>query len=417
MQPFINSTAEALGVYASKAIATRAKSDPEVINLAIGEPEFGPPEHLVERIQAEHLNYPSFLNGVKEYETSRGLRELRYAIAEWYLARYNFQIDPETEILITHGGVEAIALSILCASDPADTILITDPTYMLYRRSIENLGRVALPLAREPKSEYLGMVANADALSPSTLSQARALIVNSPENPTGYVISDSEWKALAIFAQEHNLWIIHDEVYDSMALARPHRPARGFLGLTGRSILVNSFSKKFGVPGLRIGWLCAPPALVSLAAKLHDYLYLGVNILFEHVALTLLSDPISNEWLDDKRQMLQSRIEHVMNSLDDDLGYRWGRKPLGGMFAFPDVTSLANTIPRSYRERHQHTGDAVADFLLEEQKVAVVPGSTYGSQGNDCIRLVLCGAEATVHASIGRLTGAMKMAAACVTAR
>jgi aspartate/methionine/tyrosine aminotransferase len=417
MKPFMNSRTQSLGAYASKAISMRAKSDPDVVNLAIGEPDFGPPEHLVEAIQAHHLSYSAFLNGVKQYETSRGLRELRHAIAEWYLARYDFQVDPDTEILITHGGVEAIALAILCTSDPADTILITDPTYMLYRRSIENLGRVALSLARTTESEYLGMIADTTALPPATLSRARALIVNSPENPTGYVISGSEWKALAEFAQERNLWIIHGEVYDSMAFARPHLPARCIPGLTDRSILVNSFSKKFGVPGLRIGWLCAKPELVSLAAKLHDYLYLGVNILCEHVALTLLSDPISQGWLDSTKQMLESRIGRVVGCLDSNQGYCWERRPLGGMFAFPDVQGLAQTIPQSYLSRHPHAGDAVAGFLLEEHKVAVVPGSTYGPQGNNCIRLVLCGAEATVRAGIGRLSAAMRVSAASGASR
>jgi len=400
MQPFINTSTESVGIYASKAISARAKSDPTIANLAIGEPEFGPPEHLADTVRKQ-LTYGSLINAVKEYEQSRGLRELRCAISAWYLNRYDYQIDPDTEILITHGGVEAIALAILCTSDPGDTIFVTDPTYMLYQRSVRTLARNPVPLVRRPDSEYLGMLSD-ETMAATDLARARALIVNSPENPTGYVIGGEEWQALSGFAQSRNLWIIHDEVYDTMVFARPHRPARCVPGLQDRAILVNSFSKKFGVPGLRIGWLCAKPELITLAAKLHDYLYLGVNVLFEHVALTLIADDMSSRWLEVQTKMLKDRIGQVIASLSPDEGYSWERRPLGAMFAFPNVAGLADRIPQSYLERHRHRGDAVAEFLLEQRKVAVIPGSIYGSQGNDCIRLVVCCGEATINEAIFR---------------
>ena len=97
MQPFINTSTQAIGTYASKAISAKAKSDPSIANLAIGEPEFGPPDHLAEAIQALHLNYPALINAVKAYEQSRGLRELRCAISQWYLSRYNYRVDPDTD--------------------------------------------------------------------------------------------------------------------------------------------------------------------------------------------------------------------------------------------------------------------------------------------------------------------------------
>jgi aspartate/methionine/tyrosine aminotransferase len=401
MQPFINTSTESVAVYASKAVSGRAKSDASIANLAIGEPDFGPPEHLADTIHAQHLTYGSFLHAVKEYEQSRGLRELRHAISQWYLSRYNYRVDPDTELLITHGGVEAIALAILCTSDPGDTILVTDPTYMLYKRSVQTLARVPVPLIRRPDSEYLGMLDDTNGMTGA--KEARALIVNSPENPTGYVVGGEEWQALSKFAEARNLWIVHDEVYDTMAFARPHRPARCIEGLQDRSILVNSFSKKFGVPGLRIGWLCAKPELISLAAKLHDYLYLGVNVLFEHVGLTLIQDDLSAPWLETQAEMLRKREEKLIESLTPAEGFAWDRRPLGGMFAFPNIAGLANMIPQSYLDRHSHRGDAVAEFLLEQQKVAVIPGSIYGSQGNDCIRLVLCCGEATLESATNRL--------------
>jgi aspartate/methionine/tyrosine aminotransferase len=403
MQPFINTNAQSVSVYASKVISGRAKSDATISNLAIGEPDFGPPEHLADTIRAQHLTYGSFINAVKQYEQSRGLRELRCAISQWYLSRYNYRVDPDTELLITHGGVEAIALAILCTSDPGDTIMVTDPTYMLYGRSVQTLARVPVPLIRRADSEYLGMLDDTEKMAGGKLARARALIVNSPENPTGYVVDEEEWQALSMFAQARNLWIVHDEVYDTMAFARPHRPARCVEGLEDRAILVNSFSKKFGVPGLRIGWLCAKPELISVAAKLHDYLYLGVNVLFEQIALTLIGDDLSAPWLEFQTKMLRKRVDNTVGSLTPGEGFSWDRRPLGGMFAFPNVAGLSDRIPQHYLERHRSRGDAVAEFLLEQQKVAVVPGSIYGLQGNDFIRLVLCCGEATLEDAMNRL--------------
>ncbi len=402
-QPFLNTSTESIALYASKAISGRAKSDLTIANLAIGEPDFGPPEHLADEIRNQQLTYGKFSKAVKAYEQSRGLPELRYAIADWYLRRYNYRVDPDTELLITHGGVEAIALAILCTSNPGDTILVTDPTYMLYARSIQTLSRAALPLIRTPETEYLGMLDKLDAGLGSRSERVRALIVNSPENPTSYVIGKDEWQALSAFAEGNNVWIIHDEVYDTMAYDRPHTPARCVDGLNHRAILVNSFSKKFGVPGLRIGWLCAKPELITLAAKLHDYLYLGVNILFEHIGLTLIRSDLSTGWLEMQTKMLRVRASKIVQSLTLDEGFTWDRRPLGGMFAFPNVSILADRIPLPYVERHRYRGDAVAEFLLEERKVAVVPGSTYGSQGNNCIRFVLCSDEKTLESATKRL--------------
>jgi len=404
LQPFINTSTESVGIYTSKAISARAKSDATIANLAIGEPDFGPPEHLADTIRVQHLTYGTFTHAVKAYEQSRGLRELRCAISQWYLRRYNYQVDPDTELLITHGGVEAIALAVLCISDPGDTILVTDPTYMLYARSVQTLARLPVSLVRRPDFEYFGMLDSTETTPGTKLTRARALIVNSPENPTGYVIDKDEWQALSIFAEAHNLWIVHDEVYDTMAFARPHRPARCIEGLQDRAILINSFSKKFGVPGLRIGWLCAKPELISLAAKLHDYLYLGVNVLFEHVALTLIGSDLSDPWLESQAEVLRKRVHNIVESLTPAGGFSWDRRPLGGMFAFPNVAGLASMIPPSYIGRHRHVGDSVAEFLLDHEKVAVVPGSTYGSQGNDYIRLVLCSGETTLESATKRLT-------------
>lgn len=396
--PSVNSTLSLLDGYASKEISLRAKSDPTIANLSIGEPEFGPPDFLREAFEEGQFGWNAFVQSTKAYEQSRGMPALREAIAAYY-RRSGLIVDPDREILVTHGGVEAIALAILATS--AGKILVTNPSYMLYRRAIATLGRQCQMLDR-PVSvhEYADMFAG---VGPDLYAGASAIIINSPENPTGYVLSSEDFAALESAVTRHDLWVIHDEVYDTMAYNRPHWPARARQGLRDRAIMVNSLSKKFGVPGLRIGWMCAPPAVIDVAAKLHDYLYLGVNISSEMAARAMLVDARSEEWLKAVSVKLRQRVGVVQEVLSANSGFTWPRRPLGGMFAFPNVETLARRLPQRYRSNQDDSGTSVARYLLDEVRVACIPGVVYGQGGADFIRLVLCSDDATFDTATTRL--------------
>lgn len=388
----LNTTLQAMEIYASKAISARAKRDPSIVGLSFGEPEFGPPEHLKPAITQEDLSLDAFLDSCKRYEDARGAPALRRAIAGWYRERYGMQVDPETEVMVTHGGVEALTLAILCTTEPGEAVAVSDPSYMLYERTVRALSREAVPLVRPPgDSEYAEALARLGAAEHAALARCRTLIVNSPENPSGYVASAQDWSALAGLCERHGLWLIHDEVYDSMDFGRRHAPARSVPALAERSIMVNSFSKKFGMPGMRIGWMVAKPELIALAAKLHDYMYLGVNIQYERIALRLLQDATrAPDWLLQQRAMLRQRAHEAVERLGAQGGYAWPRRPHGAMFLFPEVSALAAKLPAAWRERYATSGEAVANWLLEDVKVAVVPGVVYGRQSAGHVRMVLC---------------------------
>ena len=403
--PGLNSQLTDLDAYASKLISQLAKRTPNVANLSIGEPAFGPPDYLRDDIETVDLTYASFLDAVKRYETSRGAPELRAEIARWYARRYGIAVDPETEILVTHGGVEAVALAILCTSQPGDGICVTDPSYMLYRRAAVTVGRRAVVLPRPPGSEYLASVDALNGAGHGETAGAAALIVNSPENPTGYIVSREEWASIAGAAERHDLWVIHDEVYDSMSFGADHIPARFVDGLRERAVLVNSFSKKFGIPGLRIGWICGSAPLIDMAEKIHDYLYLGVNILFERIAIRMLRDPRSEAWLHARTEELQRRAETLMGRLTPDIGYAWPRRPMGGMFAFPDVSQLYDRLPPEARSGDGTVGEEVAKYLLREKHVASVPGGVYGQGVEQSLRLVLCTDLDTFERAVANLSG------------
>lgn len=386
-QPYVlNAVLTGMDIYASKAISLKAKADPSIANLGFGEPFFGPPEHLLKAIEQQDLSLSAFMNASKRYEDPRGSLALRQAIAAWYRDRYGLHFDPEREIMVTHGGVEAITLALLVTTSAQDKVAISDPSYMLYARTLKTLERTPLRIARPAGNhEYVEMLAQ-----DGVLEEVKAMIVNSPENPTGYIASPEDWAVIGEHAARSGCWIIHDEVYDAMHFERPHQPARAIASLEKNSIIINSFSKKFGLPGLRIGWMIAPPQVIEQAAKAHDYLYLGVNIQYEGIAHRLLSDGGKFAWLEEMSSTLAQRCHTALSTLTEDRGYRWPRKPLGAMFLFPEVSGVYQQMPEKYRQPGQHIGNAVASYLLEERGVAVVPGSVYGPQGNNHIRLVLC---------------------------
>ncbi len=403
----LNETLVAMEIYASKAISLKAKQDPSIVGLSFGEPEFGPPEHLKEAIAREDLSLQAFLDSSKRYEDARGSLKLRQAIAHWYRVRYQLEVNPDTEIMVTHGGVEALNLAILCTTEPGESIVISDPTYMLYERTIRALGRRAVALSRQPgDAEYAQAADRLAQAGHDELASGRAIIVNSPENPSGYVANGQDWEALGTLCEKHGLWLIHDEVYDTMDFGRKHLPARAQPRLAERSIMVNSFSKKFGMPGLRIGWMVAKPELIDLACKLHDYMYLGVNIQYEGIATRLLSDPGNPAWLAANSDMLHKRMRSAMECLTEKGGYSWDRRPHGAMFLFPNVSGLAARLPAAYRNGQRSAGEAVAQYLLEEKKVAVVPGAVYGRESGNHIRMVLCSPAAEFDKAMQRLSGA-----------
>lgn len=406
MKP-LNSALRSFAPYASKSISQIAQADPSILNLSIGEPEFGPPSYLLDQIDAEDLNIGSFLASVKKYEQSKGAARLRRAIAGWYLRRHDMVVDPEREILVTHGGVEAISLAILACTDPADSVAITDPSYTLYDRALRMLGREPVVFNRPVAAREFSTLIEDSAPLRLDMGGCRALIVNSPENPTGYVLDGVEWRQLIGLAERHNAWIIHDEVYDSMAGTRPHMPVRSLPGAVPHTILVNSLSKKFGVPGLRIGWMVAPAELIEVASKAHDLLILGVNSLSEQVAARLLEDPRCDSWLLEQSVTLAARAAYATSRLQAQGGFAWPRERMGGMFMFPSVARLSTTLPRGYRRASATAGEAVANYLLREMRIAAVPGSVYGKGSADHIRFMLSTSEETFTLAIEQFARAM----------
>lgn len=374
----------------------------DTLDLGPCEPAFGPPSSCLDGIEREDLSLAAFLDGAKRNVDTRGCPLLRRAIADWYRRRYGLQLDPDSQILITHGGIEAMTLALLATTDAGDRVAINDPASARYIQAVEVLGRQVERVVRRRGGDEF-----ANFLRQNELDGVRAMIVNSPENPTGYVASAADWSALGAAASARRCWVIHDERFDTMAFERPHRPALAEGSLAANAVLVNSLSQKFGLPGLRVGWMVAPAALIEQAIKAQEYLYLGVNAQYQRIALRLLGNRQHDSWLDDMAGMMAERSWVVRQTLTESLGYLWPEQPAGGMFLFPDVSRLYRVLPSTYRRKGCSMGEAVANYLRETRGVATIPGSVYGMRGNSSVRLALCGTQQTFDDALERLSQAL----------
>lgn len=398
MSAALNRQLDDLDAYATKEVHLAGLGRAGFVDLSFGLPDFGPPQHLLADIEAHDLTLERFLDASKRYEDPRGSLRLREAISAWYAQRYGLEVDPATEIAVTHGAVAGLTLALLALTEPGGAVAVTDPSYMLYSRTCRVLGRRVARIGRPPSSgpEYPGAL---DAWTGDSSTQA--MIVNSPENPTGYVLERDDWDAVRARVERDDLWLIHDEVYDASDWGRPHLPAFAFDRLRPRTVMVNSFSKKFGMPGLRLGWIAGPPSVIDLVAKLTDYTYLGVSIISEAVGLRLLADPLREKWMAERRDEVHRRWDTVRSALTEAHGFAWPRQAAGAFFAFPDVSELA--ARQGLRRDGESSGTAVARWLGERCNVGVVPGAIYGPGADASIRFVTCRPMETIEAAMARI--------------
>lgn len=394
--------------YTSKEMARALDSDPSAVNLSIGEPHYGPPPYLMARM-ADAVSEATLTAALTRYETTRGSMSLRSVISDYYRTEYQLATNAETEIAVTHGGVGALLSALLAISEPGDSIAIPDPSYMLYERLVRLLGRSVVRISRSATN---GFQYDLDSCRQAMRRGAKALIINSPENPTGYVCTEAELRQLKNICRESGAWLIHDEVYDQLAFGRiAHRPALVAPAGDENVILVNSFSKKFGVPGLRLGWMVAPSQVISLASKAHDYCVLAVNRLSEGIGEVLLSDPSRNAWLSDVRRDLREAAGLTVKTLESIEGLTVPSKPEGGLFVFAHVGGISKRLGL---HPNPNAGDAFSRWLLENFCVAVVPGGIYGTNCGSFIRIVYSVRTEKLKQGLSRLSSLSSLAALTV---
>lgn len=355
------------GVAEMKRLATEMEErGKQVVYLVQGEPDFDTPSHIIEAARE------AMAHGFTHYVPGEGILELREAVAE-KLARDNgIQVDPGSEILITTGAALGLFAAMMAVVNPGDEVLLTDPAYGPYEAIVGLVGgqAVFVPLVEEDDQFHLVSEEFEKRISPRT----KAVVINTPNNPTGKVMTRAELEGLAEFALRHDLTIIADEVYEKLVYNGHQHLSIAALSpeIKARTILVNSFSKTYAMTGWRLGYNVASPALTSAMTKVVYQSARCATAFVQHAGIAALEGP--QKCVQEMLGTYAERRELITELVASIPGVRCP-SPEGAFYVFPDVSSFGID-----------TWD-LAKYLLREAKVVVTPGAYYGTQGEGHLRL------------------------------
>jgi len=333
----------------------------DVISLGVGEPDFRTPWNICES------SIYSIEQGVTSYTSNKGLQTLRDALSRYLAQHYNLNYGSDNEILVTSGVSEALDIAIRAIVDPGDEVLIAQPGYVSYGPCVTLAGGKPVPVRCVEKDHFK---LNPDTLAEQITGKSKALIINFPNNPTGAVMTESDLKAVADLIIDHDLLLISDEVYAELTYETRHCSPATVSTLRERTITLNGFSKAYAMTGWRIGYLCAPKELCDAALKIHQYVMLCAPVMGQVGALEALrsAEEEKNSMVNEyrlRRNMFVAGLNRIGLPC---------HVPEGAFYAFPSVekTGLSDV--------------EFAERLLREQRVAVVPGSVFGSGGEGHLR-------------------------------
>ncbi|TFG19709.1 MAG: aminotransferase class I/II-fold pyridoxal phosphate-dependent enzyme [Promethearchaeota archaeon] len=333
----------------------------DAISLGIGQPDFLTPDIIMNGIRKGLDNRKTM------YPPALGIQELREAVAEKFRTENKMEwVQPEN-IMITNGGSQAIALTFAALTNPGDEIMINSPNFLsyFYIPSYYHTNLVEIPR----NTDYS---LNFQELEKKVTSKTKLLIINSPNNPTGYVMTRDEIEKVVGFVLEHDLYLLSDEVYEKYLYngRKCHSPA-SLGGVEDRIITINSISKTFSATGLRVGFLAAPANIIPLMEKYTQYTAAGVSHPVQYGALEGIKH--GNPKMDEIIQNYDERRKYCLKRLQE-LELECAM-PHGAFYCMPSV------------KKYMYSGDQFSEQLFEKQKVAVVGGDAFGSYSEDKIRI------------------------------
>ncbi|MBI5447079.1 MAG: pyridoxal phosphate-dependent aminotransferase [Deltaproteobacteria bacterium] len=343
-----------------RAYLDRRIADRDVIDLLVAFPGFEPPAHIREAFQR------AAGGGFFHYGESRGLLPLREAIARQLEAEKGIEADPEREIVVTSGASGALFTAVWTFADRADEVILPDPTFQMITKNVVMAGAkpVFIPFSADLSFPV-------ERLARAVSSRTRMICLVNPENPTGMVYPEEVLQEIARIACEQDLLVLTDEVHDRFVYEGRHLSIAALPGMKERTILVNSFSKAYGIGGLRVGYAVMPPALLELFLRLHRNDNPHPCIAAQAAAQAAAEGP--QDFLREWREECRPRRDYCVEALNGIEGVSC-RRPQSGIVLFPDVSARGSS-------------EEVARLLADRARVAVHPGSRYGPAGEGHLRI------------------------------
>ena len=354
----------------SKAKAMKAQGI-DVISFGAGEPDFPTPDFIARAASQACLDPRNH-----RYTPTAGLPELRQAIADKTERDSGYAVTPD-QVVVTNGGKQAVYETFQILLNPGDQVIIPAPYWTSYPEMVTLAGGEPVPVLSGADQGYLPSL---DALEAARTERTKAIIINTPSNPTGVVWDDDLVRAIGQWALEHHIWVVSDEIYEHLTYDGAHTPYPGALvpELRDQLIVLNGVAKTYAMTGWRVGWMVAPAAVSKAAGKLQGHMTSNVANVSQRAALAAIQGPM--DAVETMGRAFALRRKSIMVALNQVPGVECP-EPKGAFYAFPDVTGLLNR-PLGPHGTTSRTSSDLAAAILEETHVAAVPGEAFGAPGH-----------------------------------
>ena len=334
----------------------------DAISLGVGEPDFDTPW----RIREEGIY--SLERGRTFYTSNAGLKELKIEITKYLKNRIGVDYDPAHEVLVTVGGSEAIDMMFRAMLDPGDEVLIPQPSYVSYLPCAVMADGVPVVIPLQFENEFK---LTAEELEAAITPKTKILVLPFPNNPTGSIMTAEDLKPIAELVVKHDLYVLSDEIYSELSYMGDHISIASFPGMKERTILVNGFSKGFAMTGWRLGYACGPENIIAQMTKIHQYAIMCAPTNSQYAAVEALRNcqsevKVMRDAYNQRRRFLMHELRRMKLECFE---------PYGAFYIFPSIREFGIS------------SEEFATRFLEEEKVAVVPGTAFGACGEGFIRI------------------------------
>ena len=355
----------------------------DVISLGVGEPDFDTPWHIRDE------GIYALEKGKTFYTSNSGLKELRIEICRYLKRRFGLEYDPLTETLVTVGGSEGIDLALRAMLDPGDEVLIPQPSYVSYLPCTVLADGVPVTIELKEENQFR---LTAEEILQKITERTKILVLPFPNNPTGAVMRREDLEAVARVVKEHDLYVISDEIYSELTYGEQHVSMASLPGMKERTLTINGFSKSYAMTGWRLGYICGPQEIIEQMTKIHQYAIMCAPTNSQYAAVQALKN--GDRDVAAMREAYNQRRRYLM--------YAFGEmglpcfEPFGAFYVFPSVKKFGMT------------SEEFATRLLEEEHVAVVPGTAFGSCGEGFLRISYAYSLEALKEALGRLENFVK---------
>ncbi|SET41404.1 aminotransferase class I/II-fold pyridoxal phosphate-dependent enzyme [[Clostridium] polysaccharolyticum] len=350
----------------------------DAISLGVGEPDFDTPWHIREE------GIYSLEQGRTIYTSNAGLMQLREEICQYINRKLHTVYDPKEEVMVTVGGSEAIDVALRAMLDSGDEVLVPQPSYVSYVPCVTLADGVPVIIELQEKDEFK---LTREQLLDNITDKTKILILPFPNNPTGSIMTYEDLKDIVDIIIEKDLYVISDEIYSELTYSSKHVSIASFPGMQERTILINGFSKAYAMTGWRLGYAAGPKKILKQMIKIHQFAIMCAPTTSQYAAIEALKNGDSD--IEVMRESYNERRRFLLKALRE-IGFDCF-EPFGAFYVFPSIRKFGMT------------SDEFANRLLQEEKLAVVPGTAFGDCGEGFLRISYAYSIEELKTALGRL--------------